>query len=119
MFRYGASLLSGLIVGRIIYELMWQGLFQRGAYADALPMAVCMAVGGLLGYYAASMLLEKSRRVFRDDSLPGWRVMVRAGSFCITGWNPHLIFSIMWTVRFPAVWQFLHGFHDSFPDTGE
>ncbi len=83
VFRYGASLLSGLIVGRIIYELMWQGLFQRGAYADALPMAVCMAVGGLLGYYAASMLLEKSRRVFRG-SLPGAAIVCAgAAALCL------------------------------------
>ena len=35
-----------------------------------IPVWVCMALAGVLGYYVASMLLEKSLRVFRG-SLPG------------------------------------------------
>lgn len=70
VFRYGVALLSGLIVGRLLYILLWESFFQKGSYADMLPLFVCVALGGLLGFYAASMLLEKSRRVFRG-SLPG------------------------------------------------
>lgn len=70
VFRYGVALLSGLIVGRLLYILLWESFFQKGSYADVLPLFVCVALGGLLGFYAASMLLEKSRRVFRG-SLPG------------------------------------------------
>lgn len=70
VFRYGTALLGGLTVGRLLYEALWKSIFQRGEYASAVPMAVCMALGGLLGFYTASMLLEKSRRVFRG-SLPG------------------------------------------------
>ena len=70
VFRYGVSLLSALTLGRLVYELMWASLFQHGGYADLLPMCVCMAAGGALGYYVASMLLEKSLRVFKG-SWPG------------------------------------------------
>lgn len=70
VFRYGVSLLSGLVLGRLLYELLWGALFQQGYYADLLPMCVCTAAAGVVGYYAASMLLEKSLRVFRR-SWPG------------------------------------------------
>lgn len=69
VFRYGVALLSALTLGRLAYELMWATLFQRGDYADLIPMCVCLAIGGILGYYAASMLLEKSLRVFKGS----WR----------------------------------------------
>lgn len=83
VFRYGVALLCAITLGRLVYELMWASLFQRGTYADLLPMCVCMAIGGILGYYAASMLLEKSLRVFRGS----WRgvaiVCVGASLLCI------------------------------------
>lgn len=70
VFRYGVALLSALTVGRLAYELLWVAAgFQRGRYADPAPMAVCLAAAGVIGYYAASMLLEKSLRVFRGS----WR----------------------------------------------
>ena len=69
IFRYGLALLSALVLGRTVYELLWGALFQRGMYAQFAPLVVCMALTGLLGYYAASMLLEKSLRVFRGS----WR----------------------------------------------
>ena len=69
VFRYGTALLGGLTIGRLLYFFLWENLFQKGSYADILPFFVCTALGGLLGCYAASMLLEKSRRVFRG-SLP-------------------------------------------------
>ena len=67
VFRYGIALLSALTLGQLLYELLWHELFQRGKYADVLPMFVCTALTGLLGYYAASMLLAKSKRVFRGS----------------------------------------------------
>lgn len=75
VFRYGVALLGALTIGRLLYELIWAPLFQRGNYAKALPMGVCLFLGGLLGYYAASMLLEKSLRVFGRKSLPGMGVV--------------------------------------------
>ena len=70
VFRYGVALLSGLVLGRLLYELLWALLFQQGHYADLIPMCLCTAAAGIVGYYAASMLLEKSLRVFRR-SWPG------------------------------------------------
>ena len=82
IFRYGVALLSGLTVGRLLYELLWREIFQKGSYADPLPMAVSLFLGGLLGYYAASMLLAKSRRVFGKKSLPGVGI-VAAGAVAL------------------------------------
>lgn len=82
IFRYGVALLSALTVGRLLYETLWRGIFQTGDYADALPMGVCLFLGGLLGYYAASMLLAKSRRVFGKKSLPGVGI-VAAGALVV------------------------------------
>lgn len=80
VFRYGLALFSSLTLGWLLYEL-WASLFQKGDYADVLPMAVCMALTGVLGYYVASMLLEKSLRVFRGS----WRgvALVCAASLAI------------------------------------
>lgn len=82
VFRYGVALLGGLTLGRLLYELLWREFFQKGAYADPLPMAVCIFLAGLIGYYAASMLLEKSLRVFGKRSLPGIGV-VAAGAAAV------------------------------------
>lgn len=83
VFRYGVALLSGLTVGRLIYFFLWESLFQKGSYADALPLFVCVALGGLLGFYAASMLLEKTRRVFRGSLLGAGIVCAGAAVLCL------------------------------------
>ena len=72
-FRFGLAALAALLGGQALYALFWES-FQDGAYYDALPMAVCMLVAGTIGYYAASMLLAKSLRVFRG-SWPGLAVV--------------------------------------------
>ncbi|MDE7262118.1 MAG: hypothetical protein K2N78_08710, partial [Oscillospiraceae bacterium] len=82
IFRYGVALLSALTVGRFLYEALWGEIFQKGNYADPAPMAMCLFLAGLLGYYAASMLLEKSRRVFGKKSLPGVGI-VAAGAVVV------------------------------------
>ncbi len=84
VFRYGVALCSALTLGRLLYALLWETLFQSGQYADVVPMAICLAVAGLVGYYAASMLLEKSLRVFRG-SLPGAVAVVAACALICTG----------------------------------
>ena len=70
VFRYGLALLSALSLGRLLYAMLWESVFQKGLYADVVPMGVSLALAGIVGYYVASMLLEKSRRVFRG-SWPG------------------------------------------------
>lgn len=62
VFRYGFALCAALAGGMALYGLFFED--YRTA-ASALPMAVCMAIAGLIGYYIASMLLAKSLRVFR------------------------------------------------------
>ena len=83
VFRYGVALLSGLTVGRLLYFFLWESLFQKGSYADVLPLFVCVALGGLLGFYAASMLLEKTRRVFRGSLLGAGVVCAGAAVLCL------------------------------------
>ncbi len=76
VFRYGVALCAALGGGQVLYSLFWSG-FQRGDQANGVVMTVCMAVAGLIGYYAASMLLTKSLRVFRG-SLPGGVLVIAA-----------------------------------------
>lgn len=83
VFRYGLALLSALTVGRLLFELFWASLFQRTYYADRLPMGVCLFLGGLVGYYAASMLLEKSLRVFRGSWKGALIVAAGAAAVCL------------------------------------
>ena len=71
VFRFGIAALTALLGGQALYALFWSS-FQDGAYYDALPMVVCMLVAGTIGYYAASMLLAKSLRVFRGS----WKGLV-------------------------------------------
>lgn len=78
LFRYGLAALSALLGGRLLYALFWEGGFQNGPYAEALPMAVCMTVAGVIGYFAATMLLAKSLRVFRRRSWLGAGAVVLA-----------------------------------------
>ena len=67
VFRFGIAFVSALTLGRVLYELFWASLFRNGLYADMIPMAVCMMISAVVGYYAASMLLEKSLRVFKGS----------------------------------------------------
>lgn len=77
VFRYGVSALSALIGGIALYEIFWAS-FQNGRWYAPAPMAVCMSVAGIIGYYAASMLLAKSLRVFHS----GWKGTVLVAAVC-------------------------------------
>lgn len=77
VFRFGIALVSALTLGFGLYEVFWVSLFREGRYEDMLPMAICMMVGAVVGYYAASMLLEKSLRVFKG-SLKGVGIVCAA-----------------------------------------
>ena len=78
VFRFGLAALAALLGGQALYALFWDS-FQSGSYYDALPMAVCMLVAGAIGYYAASMLLAKSLRVFRKS----WKGLVLVAAGCV------------------------------------
>ena len=82
VFRYGVTFCSAMLGGLLLYYLFWSS-FHSGNYFALLPMIVCMLIAGAIGYYAASMLLAKSLRVFRG-SLKGLAVMA-AGVALIAG----------------------------------
>ncbi len=67
IFRYGVALCAAVSGGTLLYALFCTDLFQRGQCANPVPMAVCMALAGVVGYYIASMLLAKSLKVFRGS----------------------------------------------------
>lgn len=67
IFRYGVALLSGLTLGQVLYTFVYTIPFGASRYKSIVPMAVCVLVTALLGYYVASMLLKKSLRVFRGN----------------------------------------------------
>lgn len=69
-FRALATVLCALIGGQLLYLLFWSG-YQKGDFYDAVPLAVFMTLAGLIGYFAASMLLAKSLKVFHKKRLPG------------------------------------------------
>ncbi len=78
VFRYGWAAFSAILGGRLLYALFWKS-FQNGPYFTVLPMVLCMIVGGAIGFYAASMLLAKTLRVFRST----WKGMLAVALGCI------------------------------------
>lgn len=62
IFRYGVGLCAGLLFGQGLYAILWES-FNDGESAAA--MAVCMILTGLVGYFGAEMLLQKSFRVLK------------------------------------------------------
>ena len=83
VFRYGLSLLSALTLGRLLYELIRAALFLSSRYANRAVMAVCMALAAVVGYYIASMLLEKSLRVFRGSARGVALATAAAAAVCL------------------------------------
>lgn len=77
VFRYGCAAYSAILGGRLLYALLWEN-FQGGQYFTVLPMILCMIAGGAVGYYAASMLLAKTPRVFRST----WKGMLAVALGC-------------------------------------
>ena len=77
VFRYGCAAYSAILGGRLLYALLWDS-FQSGQYFTVLPMILCMIAGGAVGYYAASMLLAKTPRVFKTT----WKGMLAVALGC-------------------------------------
>lgn len=74
IFKYGVAVCCALSLGQLIYFLLFGIHLSSGQYS--LPgTIVCMLLSGLLGYFAAEMLLHKRFRVLR------------------TGWAGALVFS--------------------------
>lgn len=81
VFRFGVAALSALLGGRLLYALLWES-FQAGNTFSPVPMAIFLIVAGLIGYYAASMLLAKSLRVFRGSAVGALCLVAACVAFC-------------------------------------
>ncbi len=81
VFRFGVAALSALLGGRLLYALLWES-FQVGDTFTPVPLAICLIVAGLIGYYAASMLLAKSLRVFRGSAVGALCLVAACVAFC-------------------------------------
>ena len=64
IFKYGVAFCTAVALGQFLYYFLF-GQYRSGG-SDSLPgMILCMAAAGLVGYFAAEMLIKKSFRVFR------------------------------------------------------
>ena len=64
VFKYGVAFCAAVTIGIFLHEL-FRSLLPGGMW----PMLGLMVLGGLIGYFAAEMLLRKTFRVFRR----GWK----------------------------------------------
>ena len=64
IFKYGVAFCTAVALGQFLYYFLF-GQY-RSSGSDSLPGTIlCMAAAGLVGYFAAEMLIKKSFRVFR------------------------------------------------------
>ena len=75
VFRYGVAFCAALALGQLLYYLFFGQYRSSGDYSLAGSLG-CMAFAGLIGFFAAEMLLRKSFRVWKT----GWR-----GALIVTG----------------------------------
>lgn len=68
IFKYGVTFCAALALGQLLYYIFFGQYLINGEYSLAGTIA-CMAAAGLIGYFAAEMLLKKSFRVLRS----GWK----------------------------------------------
>lgn len=62
IFKYCATVCCALGLGIVLFEILFMEANFDSAY---IPLAMCMLVGGFFGYFASSMMLAKSFRVFK------------------------------------------------------
>jgi len=63
IFKYGVALCAAFSFGQLIYFIIFEGfLYTRPSMAGAI---MCMIFAGLIGYFAAEMLLKKRFRVWK------------------------------------------------------
>lgn len=82
IFRYGVALCAALSGGVVLYLIFCKDFIDRDT-ARPLPMAVCMAVAGVVGYYIASMLLAKSLAVFRRGGKGALATIAASVAVCV------------------------------------
>lgn len=69
IFKYAFAIVVAMLGGNILYSLLY--LFDLGSAYRFLPMLICELLMGVIGYFAAQMLLEKTARVFKKKNMPG------------------------------------------------
>ncbi len=65
IFKYGVALCAAFSLGQLVYALLF-GVNRINGQFSLAGTIVCMLFAGLLGYFAAEMLLRKSFRVWRS-----------------------------------------------------
>lgn len=65
VFKYGVSLCSAFSLGQLLSYFVFQLTESAYTVGALVGTILCMILSGLIGYYAAEMLLKKSFRVFR------------------------------------------------------
>ena len=78
VFHGGVTAVAAIGGGQLLYLLFWNGRDQQGRYT-LLPLIVCMIIAGVIGYYAAAMLLAKTLRVFKGS----WPGVVATAAACV------------------------------------
>ncbi len=68
IFKYGVTFCAALALGQLLYFLFYGQYYMNGVHSMS-GILICMAASGLIGYFAAEMLLKKSFRVFKS----GWK----------------------------------------------
>lgn len=95
IFKYGVAFCTAVSLGQFLYYFLF-GQY-RSSGSDSLPGTIlCMAAAGLVGYFAAEMLIRKSFRVFRAGAKGAAIVALAlvllgvAMSFDLTGYEKHV-----------------------------
>ena len=95
IFKYGVAFCTAVALGQFLYYFLF-GQYRSGGN-DSLPGTIlCMAAAGLVGYFAAEMLIKKSFRVFRAGAKGAAIVALAlvllgvAMSFDLTGYEKHV-----------------------------
>lgn len=68
IFRYGVGVCAALSLGQLLYEILWDA-FGGNSNVSIPVLTLCMLFPGMVGYFAAEMLLQKSFRVLKR----GWK----------------------------------------------
>ena len=83
IFHYFIMMLSAIIFGTFIYDLLFDSLWNS-EYFKLIPIILCMFVAGLIGYFVAKMITQKSVRVFQKAYIPVLITAAFAALFCLT-----------------------------------
>ncbi|MBR6521806.1 MAG: hypothetical protein IKT47_03980 [Oscillospiraceae bacterium] len=65
VFKYCLCFGCALVIGLILFTIIFGEFFTIGSPAASIVVCVCMIIGGFIGYFTAEMLIRKSFKVFR------------------------------------------------------